>query len=239
MRIYPAIDISGGRAVRLLKGDYSNMTVYGADPAAVAEEMVLKGASHMHLVDLDGAKSGTAENMRIILEIKRRSGAFCEVGGGIRSLDMIERYLGSGIDRVILGTAAADGAFLSEAVRLFGDRIAAGVDARNGRAAVRGWTEDSGIDAFELCERLADAGVRTLIYTEIARDGTLGGIDAGLYERLAKEVSSDVIASGGIASIGDVAALKKAGAAGAIIGKAYYTGAIDLAEAVALAEEQR
>ena len=233
MIIFPAIDLYGGKAVRLYQGDYAQMTVYSDDPAALGERFVSLGADHIHLVDLEGAKSGSTPNFEFIRAIRARSGAFCEIGGGIRSMETVDRYLSAGLDRVILGTAAVkDPAFLDAALAKYGDKIAVGVDIRDGDVSVSGWTEGTGLDAFSFCAGLQDRGVSTLICTDISRDGAMRGANRALYRRLAGELSLRITASGGVSSLEDVTALRELGLYGAIIGKAYYTGAVDLAAAV-------
>ena len=236
MLIYPAIDLYQGEAVRLYKGDYSQMTVYSHDPAAIAEKFAQAGASHMHIVDLEGAKNGTTPNFETILEIKRRGGLFCEVGGGIRSMETIERYVSAGIDRVILGTAAVtQPGFLEEAAKAYGSKIAVGMDLKDGYVAIKGWTEQSGLTPWEFCEKLQKIGIETIICTDISRDGAMKGTNHDLYRELMDRFSMNIIASGGVSSMEDVEKLAKAKLYGAIIGKAYYTGAIDLARAIEVA----
>ena len=236
MLIYPAIDLYQGKAVRLYKGDYSQMTVYSHDPAAIAEKFAQAGATHMHIVDLEGAKNGTTPNYETILEIKRRGGLFCEVGGGIRSMETIERYVSAGIDRVILGTAAVtQPGFLEEAAKAYGSKIAVGMDLKDGYVAIKGWTEQSGLTAWEFCEKLQKIGIETIICTDISRDGAMKGTNHDLYRELMDRFSMNIIASGGVSSMEDVEKLAKAKLYGAIIGKAYYTGAIDLARAIEVA----
>lgn len=236
MLIYPAIDLYQGKAVRLYKGDYSQMTVYSHDPAAIAEKFAQTGASHMHIVDLEGAKNGTTPNFETILEIKNRGGLYCEVGGGIRSMETIERYVSAGIDRVILGTAAVtQPGFLEEAAKAYGSKIAVGMDLKDGYVAIKGWTEQSGLTAWEFCERLQKIGIETIICTDISRDGAMKGTNHDLYRELMDRFSMNIIASGGVSTLEDVEKLAKAKLYGAIIGKAYYTGAIDLARAIEVA----
>ncbi len=238
MLIFPAIDLVGGKAVRLLRGDYAQMTVYNNDPVAVAKDFAAAGATHIHLVDLEGAKDDGTPNLETILKIKSESGLFCEVGGGIRSLDIIARYLDSGIDRVILGTAAVtDTAFLRRAVSLYGNRIAVGVDIRDGCVAIRGWKETAPVGAFAFIQEAIRLGAQTFICTDISKDGAMQGTNFELYRRLTDRFSADFIASGGVSSLDDVRELTSVGVHAAIIGKAYYTGAIDLAEAVRIAEK--
>ncbi len=237
MLIFPAIDLMGGEAVRLLRGDYAQKTVYSADPVSVARSFRDAGCTWVHLVDLDGARSGETPNFAAVRRIKAEAGLACEIGGGIRSMETVERYISAGLDRVILGTAAVtDPAFLEAAVAAYGDRIAIGVDIRDGAVAIRGWTESSGLDAFAFCERMQALGVRTLICTDISRDGAMAGANRELYRELSQRFSIQITASGGVSSIEDVKALRELGLYGAIIGKAYYTGAIDLREALEAAK---
>jgi len=238
MVIFPAIDLYEGKAVRLYQGDYAQMTVYSDDPPALAKDFTAAGAAHIHLVDLEGAKTGETPNFDVVRAIKASSGAFCEIGGGVRSMAVVERYLGAGLDRVILGTAAlTDEAFLRAAVEKFGEKIAVGVDIRGGFVAIRGWTEQSAQDAFSFCQKMQAMGVRTLICTDISRDGAMRGTNRALYERLSGELDLQIVASGGVSTLDDVRSLAEMGLYGAIIGKAYYTGAVDLREAVAAASE--
>ena len=237
MLIYPAIDLYGGKAVRLYKGDYAQMTVYSDDPISVAADFVAQGANQMHIVDLQGAKTGETPNFDTICAIKKATNAFCQVGGGIRSMDVIRRYLDAGIDRVILGTAAVTTpGFVEEAVNQFGSRIAVGIDIKDGCVAIKGWTENSGLDAFSFVKKMDTIGVKTLICTDISKDGAMEGANHSLYKQLGKAVSMDIIASGGVSSMADVCQLTKMGIHGAIIGKAYYTGAINLKTAVEAAK---
>ena len=233
MIIFPAIDIIESKAVRLYQGDYAQMTVYSDDPPALAEEFLRCGADPIHLVDLEGARTGLTPNLDTVCAIRRRTGAFCEIGGGVRTMDTVDRDLAAGLDRVILGTAAVrDPAFLDAALEKYGEKIAVGVDMRGGEVAVSGWTEGTGLDAFAFCADMQRRGVKTLIITDIARDGAMRGANRAMYQRLARELTLDITASGGVSSLEDVAALRALGLYAAIIGKAYYTGAIDLREAV-------
>ena len=237
MLIYPAIDLYQGKAVRLYKGDYAQMTVYSDDPPAIAEDFAKSGTSHMHIVDLEGAKTGQTPNFETILEIKRRGGLFCEVGGGIRSMQTVQRYLENGIDRVILGTAAVtQPGFLEEAAKKYGRKIAVGMDLKDGFVAIKGWTEKSELTAFDFCQRLQEIGINTIICTDISRDGAMRGTNHQLYQALMKRFSLEIIASGGVSSLEDVQRLAQAGLYGAIIGKAYYTGAINLKQAIEVAK---
>lgn len=237
MLIYPAIDLYDGKAVRLFKGDYAQMTVYSENPPSVAEDFRSYGATHMHIVDLEGAKSGTTPNLKTVLAIKERGGLFCEVGGGIRNMQTVDTYLGAGIDRVILGTAAVtEPDFAARAVEKYGDRIAVGIDIKDGFVAIKGWTEKSTVTAMDFCRQMEEIGVKTIICTDISRDGAMKGTNHALYETLMREVNLQIIASGGVSGMADVERLRKQNLYGAIIGKAYYTGAIDLRRAVEVAK---
>lgn len=236
MIIYPAIDLFEGKAVRLFKGDYAQMTVYHENPVEVARDFKAKGATHIHLVDLEGAKFGTTPNLETVCAIKAATGLFCEIGGGIRSMAVVEQYMSAGIDRVILGTAAVtDTAFLKAAVEKYGERIAVGIDIKDGFVAIKGWTEKSEEDAFSSCEKMQKLGVKTLICTDISRDGAMQGANHGLYKELSEKFSMQIIASGGVSALEDVKRLAAMDIHGAIIGKAYYTGAINLQEAIEVA----
>ena len=243
MIIYPAIDLVGGKAVRLFKGDYAQMTVYSDDPPGVAENFIKAGARRIHVVDLEGARDGGTPNFDTVLAIKRAADAaaaledggpaFVEIGGGIRDDETVAKYLDAGIDRVILGTAAVkDPAFLERCVSRYGGRIAAGIDVKDGFVAVKGWTELSQYRLEEFARMMQNAGVKTIICTDISRDGAMRGTNRELYWQLSESLDIDITASGGVSTIEDVEALTALGIHGAIIGKAYYTGAIDLAEAV-------
>ena len=237
MLIYPAIDLYEGKAVRLYKGDYAQMTVYSDHPEEIAQDFAQKGAQRIHIVDLEGAKSGETPNFETVCRIKSTSGLFCEIGGGIRSMDVISRYAAAGVDRVILGTAAVtDPGFVEKAAAAYGEKIAVGVDIKDGYVAIKGWTEKSELEAFAFCRRMNDLGMRTLICTDISRDGAMRGTNVGLYRELSQELGMQIIASGGVSSMEDVKALRKLCIHGAIIGKAYYTGAIDLREAIEVAK---
>ena len=237
MILFPAIDLYEKKAVRLVKGDYAQMTVYSEDPPSMAEKFAAAGATHLHIVDLEGARSGTSPNFETVCRIKDKSGLFCEVGGGIRSMETLERYFSAGLDRAILGTAAVrDRAFREKAVSRYGERIVIGVDIRNGRVAVSGWTEDSGLDVFSFVKELEQEGVSVILCTDISKDGALGGTNRELYQELSARSSLKIIASGGVSSLQDVETLAEMGLYGAIIGKALYTGAVDLSEALEAAE---
>lgn len=233
MILFPAIDIVGGKAVRLFKGDYDQMTVYSENPAGIALDFKACGATHIHIVDLEGARDGGTPNIDTILEIKKQSGLFCEVGGGIRSMEVVDRYLTAGIDRVIIGTAAIqDESFLKEAIKKYGDKIAVGADIREGFIAVKGWIERSQVTADEFFEKMQNLGVKTIICTDINRDGAMAGTNLHLYRAMSRRYNVEITASGGVSSMADIKALKDMDMYGAIIGKAYYIGAIDLKEAV-------
>ena len=237
MLIYPAIDLFEGKAVRLFKGDYAQMTVYSENPPEIALDFKACGATHMHIVDLEGAKSGTTPNFETVCAIKKAGGLFCEVGGGIRSMEVIEKYVSAGIDRVILGTAAVtEQGFVEKAVKEYGDRIAVGIDIKDGFVAIKGWTEKSELTAFDFCQKMQDTGVKTLICTDISRDGAMKGTNHSLYNELMEKFSMQIIASGGVSSMEDVERLAKNNLYGAIIGKAYYTGAIELKKAIEVAK---
>ena len=237
MLIFPAIDLYGGKAVRLYKGDYNQMTVYSDRPWEIALDFAKSGATCLHLVDLEGAKNGDTPNLETIKKILSVSGLFTEVGGGIRSEKTVRTYLDAGVDRVILGTAAVtDRDFLCRVVEAYGEKIAVGVDIKDGKVAIRGWTEKSEYDAFDFCAQMEKIGVRTLICTDISKDGAMMGTNRELYRALSKQFSLRIVASGGVSSLDDVKALADMKLYGAIIGKAYYTGAIDLSEAVEVAK---
>ena len=236
MKIFPAIDLLSGKAVRLYKGDYDKVTVYSDRPYEIAENFRSLGAENLHLVDLDGAKSGRLDNIDTIKEIIKKTDLFTELGGGIRSMETAEAYLSAGIDRVILGTAAVtDREFLERAVDKYKEKIAVGVDIKDGYVAIKGWTEKSQFSAEDFCMMLEKIGVSTIICTDISKDGAMSGTNRELYKDLSSRFSLDIMASGGVSSIDDIIALKNMNLYGAIIGKAYYTGAIDLKEAIRIA----
>ncbi len=237
MLIYPAIDLYEASAVRLFKGDYAKMEVYSNNPLEIARDFENCGATHIHIVDLEGAKSGTTPNLETVCNIKQNTGLFCEIGGGIRTMAVIEKYINAGIDRVILGTAAVTKpGFAEEAVAKYGEKIAIGIDIKDGFVAIKGWTEKSEIDAFDFCRRMEGIGVKTVICTDISKDGAMSGTNHELYKKLSEEFQLQIIASGGVSSIEDVKGLRKLDLYGAIIGKAYYTKAIDLREAIEVAK---
>ena len=229
MQIFPAIDLRGGQVVRLYQGDYDQETVYAADPCAVARDFLAAGARYLHVVDLDGARDGTLANFETIAALVRQGGLYIEVGGGIRTEERIRRYLDLGVDRCILGTIAVkDFAFTERMAQKYGDRIAVGVDARDGFVAVSGWKELSAERGVDFCRRLRDAGVKTVIYTDISRDGAEQGTNLDLYRELAGIEGLDITASGGVSSIEELRELQAIGTKAAILGKALYTGRLDL-----------
>jgi len=237
MLIYPAIDLFEKQAVRLYKGDYNQKTVYSNDPVSVAKDFKAAGASCIHLVDLEGAKEGTTPNFDIVKAIKKEVGLFCEIGGGIRNLETIKKYIDAKVDRVILGTAAVQNEdFVKDAVKLYGDKIAVGIDIKDGFVAIKGWTETSSLDVFTFTKKMQDIGVKTMICTDISKDGAMQGTNRELYKELSSKYSINIIASGGVSSIDDIKALKDMNLYGAIIGKAYYVGAINLKEAIEVAK---
>ena len=237
MYIYPAIDLYGGKAVRLFKGDYAQMTVYSDDPVSVAKDFAAAGARRIHLVDLEGAKIGRPANLDTIAKIVAETCLFAEVGGGIRDMETVESYFEVGVSRVILGTAAVkDPDFLKAALTKYGEKIAVGVDLKDGFVAIKGWTETSGLKAEEFFEKMQNLGVKTIICTDISRDGAMKGANRELYRELSAKFDIDLIASGGVSSMEDVTALAAMKLHGAIIGKAYYIGAVDLKQAVEAAK---
>ena len=233
MKLYPAIDLYDGKAVRLYKGEYQQMTVYNENPVAVALDFQKAGATCIHLVDLEGAKFGTTPNIGVIAKILEQTDLFVEVGGGIRTLETVDAYLSLGVDRVILGTAAVtDRTFLAAALQKYGEKIAVGVDLKDGYVAIKGWTETSQWTADAFFADLEKLGVSTVICTDISRDGAMQGTNRQLYKELSEKFKIQLIASGGVSDLADVKALKAMDLHGAIIGKAYYTGAINLKEAL-------
>ena len=233
MILFPAIDLFEGKAVRLYKGDYAQMTVYSEHPEEIAQDFAACGATHIHLVDLEGARSGETPNLDTVLKIRESTGLFCEIGGGIRSMEIVERYLSAGLDRVILGTAAIENEdFLRRTVEKYGDKIATGADIRDGYVSVKGWTEQSGVTLEAFCEKMEEIGVSTVICTDISRDGAMRGTNREMYRMLSEKFRLNITASGGVSTLEDVRSLRAMNLYGAIIGKAYYTGDINLKEAV-------
>ena len=236
MFLFPAIDLYQGKAVRLFRGDYTQMTVYSDDPTLVAMDFRNAGADHLHLVDLEGAKFGTTSNLETIRKIVQTAQLSTEVGGGIRDMQTVAKYLELGVDRVILGTAAVtDPEFLQEALDKYGEKIAVGVDLKDGYVAIKGWTEKSDLTAEAFFGKMQVLGVKTVICTDISKDGAMQGTNRQLYRDLSQKFTIDLIASGGVSSLDDIAALRKMDLYGAIIGKAYYTGAINLSQALDVA----
>ena len=239
MKIFPAIDLYEKKAVRLLRGDYANMTVYSENPVKVALDFEKKGARYIHMVDLEGAKSHSVStpNLSVVEEVVKATGLFVEIGGGIRNMETVERYFNAGVSRVILGTAAVtDRDFLTAAVKKYGKRIAVGADVKDGYIAIKGWLESSEYTLDAFLEDLSQLGVDTVICTDISRDGAMKGTNTALYAEIASKYKVNLIASGGVSGMDDLARLAEIGIDGAIIGKAYYTGAVDLARAIEVAK---
>ena len=237
MILFPAIDLYEKKAVRLYKGDYANMTVYSHNPIEIALDFQNKGCTHIHMVDLEGAKDGTTPNLAIVQSIAEETSLFVEIGGGIRSMETVRAYLDAGVDRVILGTAAlTDRAFLQAALDAYGERIAVGADVRDGYIAIKGWLETSQTSLEDFLSDMQALGVKTVICTDISRDGAMRGTNLELYRRVSREFGMQIVASGGVSDLSDVRELRKMELYGAIIGKAYYTGAISLEEAIEVAK---
>lgn len=239
MKIFPAIDLRDGKVVRLLKGDYDKMTVYGEDPVATAKGFEAEGAEFLHVVDLDGAKDGDTPNFQVVKRLAAETGLKVEIGGGIRDEETIRRYIDAGVYRVILGTIAVkDPEFTTRMIGKYGDKVAVGVDISGRQVAIHGWTEVSGISVDDIFAKLCADGVSCIICTDIAKDGAMEGTNRELYKELSEKYPVDIVASGGVSSMEDVEALRSMGVYGAIIGKALYTGAIDLKKAIAKEEVQ-
>lgn len=240
MIILPAIDLYEGKAVRLLRGDYNQMTIYDKNPENIAQKFKDAGAKNIHIVDLEGAKEGTTPNLETVKKIVSKTDLKAEIGGGIRSTDVIEKYVNAGVTRVILGTAAVENeVFLDEALKNFGDIIAVGIDIKDGYVATHGWTENSAYKYDDFMKKMQDKGVKTVICTDISKDGAMRGTNLDLYRELKEKFSVNVIASGGVSSLDDVKALSEIDVCGAIIGKAYYTGAIKIEDAVKYESERK
>ncbi len=238
MKILPAIDIRGGKIVRLTNGDYDKMKVYGDDFHSVIDSFLDCGAKCLHVVDLDGAKDGALSNFSMISEILSSSSLEIEIGGGIRDEERIKKYLDAGAERVILGTAAINNRpFLIDMVKKYGEHIAVGVDAKNGDVATHGWLEGSGVDSISFCRELADIGVKTVIYTDISKDGALMGTNLDVYKTLSEINGLNIIASGGITYLDEIKKLREMNIYGAIVGKAIYEGRLDLGRAIAISED--
>ena len=237
MYIFPAIDLYDGKAVRLYKGDYAQMTVYSENPIEIARDFEAAGARFIHMVDLEGARDGSTPNLSIVADVAKNTSLFVEIGGGIRDMETVEKYLLAGVSRVILGTAAVNNeAFLREAVAKHGEKIAVGADVKDGYIAIKGWLEQSAYTLEAFMEKMQSLGVKTVICTDISKDGAMKGTNRELYRDLSQKFSMDIVASGGVSDMEDIHALTAMNLYGAIIGKAYYTGAIDLAEAISAAE---
>ena len=237
MIILPAIDLFDKKAVRLYKGDYNQMTVYSDNPLEIALDFQNKGAKYIHMVDLEGAKNGTTPNLEIVRRVANETDLFVEIGGGIRDMQTVDRYLSSGVSRVILGTAALNNReFLLAAIDKYGDKIAVGADVKDGCIAVKGWLEKSNVTLEEFLDDMELIGIKYVICTDISKDGAMSGTNLELYKRLSEKYSLQIIASGGVSDIENVKQLRKMNLYGAIIGKAYYTGAIDLKEALEAAK---
>lgn len=237
MTLLPAIDLYEKKAVRLYKGDYQNMTVYSENPIEIAQDFEAKGCTHIHMVDLEGAKDGTTPNLSIVEQVAKETNLFVEIGGGIRTMETVERYLNAGVSRVILGTAAVnDEAFLRAAVAKYGEKIAVGADVKDGYIAIKGWLEKSAVTLEAFLEKMEAIGVKNVICTDISKDGAMHGTNLALYRELSQKYKLDITASGGVSSMEDVRQLRQMNIYGAIIGKAYYTGAIDLKEALEAAK---
>ena len=237
MILLPAIDLYDRKAVRLFKGDYQNMTIYSENPIEIARDFENCGAKYIHMVDLEGARDGTTPNIAIVERVAKETALFVEIGGGIRSMETVDRYLAAGVSRVILGTAAVkDPAFLKESVAKYGEKIAVGADVRDGKISIRGWLETADVTLDEFLANMEAIGVRNVICTDISKDGAMRGTNLELYKALSAKYSLDITASGGVSGMEDVRQLRAMDIYGAIIGKAYYTGAIDLREALEAAK---
>lgn len=237
MILFPAIDLYEKKAVRLYKGDYQNMTVYSKNPIEIARDFEAAGATHIHMVDLEGAKDGTTPNISVVEQVAKETSLFVEIGGGIRSMDTVKRYLDAGVSRIILGTAAInDEAFLREAAAAYPGKIAVGADVKDGYIAIKGWLETSAVTLDAFLAKMEAIGIRNVICTDISRDGAMRGTNLELYRELARKYSLDITASGGVSTMEDIRQLRGMDLYGAIIGKAYYIGAIDLKEALEAAK---
>lgn len=237
MILLPAIDLYDKKAVRLYKGDYDNMTVYSDNPIEIARDFERCGAGYIHMVDLEGARDGTTPNIEIVEQVAKETGLFVEIGGGIRSMETVDRYLNAGVSRVILGTAAVkDETFLREAAGKYGEKIAVGADVKDGFIAIRGWLETSQLTLDDFLRKMESIGIKNVICTDISRDGAMRGTNLALYRELSRKYAMDITASGGVSTMEDIRQLRQMDLYGAIIGKAYYTGAIDLKDALEVAK---
>lgn len=237
MIIFPAIDLYDKKAVRLYKGDYENMTVYSENPIEIAKDFEKCGATHIHMVDLEGAKDGTTPNISIVSQVAKETSLFVEIGGGIRNIEIAQKYIDAGVSRIILGTAAVeDENFLKECIEKFGDKTAVGADVKDGYIAIKGWTQKSKLTLDDFLLKMQKLGVKNVICTDISKDGAMKGTNLELYRELSQKYSLDITASGGVSTIEDIKNLREMDLYGAIIGKAYYIGAIDLKEAIEVAK---
>ncbi len=237
MNIFPAIDLFDKKAVRLFKGDYNQMTIYSENPIEIARDFEAQGAKFIHMVDLEGAKDGTTPNLEIVAQVARETGLFVEIGGGIRSMETLKKYFDAGVERAILGTVAVTNEeFLKEAISTYGDKIAVGADVKDGYIAIKGWLEKSTFTLDAFFAKMQELGVKTIICTDISKDGAMRGTNLEMYAELSKKYSVDIVASGGVSTISDIEQLRKMNLYGAIIGKAYYTSAINLREAIEVAK---
>ena len=237
MILLPAIDLYEKKAVRLYKGDYENMTVYSENPIEIARDFEACGCRYIHMVDLEGAKDGTTPNLSIVEQVAQETSLFVEIGGGIRTMETVERYLNAGVSRVILGTAAVnDETFLQAAVSKFGEKIAVGADVKDGYIAIKGWLEKSAVTLEDFLQKMEAIGVKNIICTDISKDGAMRGTNLALYRQLSQKYKMDITASGGVSTLEDIRQLRQMDLYGAIIGKAYYTGAIDLRDALEVAK---
>mgnify|MGYP002543677810 CR=1 FL=1 len=236
MILLPAIDLYEKKAVRLLKGDYRRMTVYSENSIEIAHDFEKQGAEYIHVVDLEGAKDGTTPNLAVVRQIAKETGLFIEVGGGVRDMETVERYFDCGVSRVILGTAAVtDEEFLAEALDRYAEKIAVGADVKDGCIAIKGWLEQSSYSLSAFLDKVQQMGVKNVICTDISKDGAMRGTNLAMYRELAEKYALDITASGGVSSLEDIRHLRRMGLYGAIIGKAYYTGAVNLKEAIEVA----
>jgi phosphoribosylformimino-5-aminoimidazole carboxamide ribotide isomerase len=237
MIIFPAIDLYDKKAVRLYKGDYENMTVYSENPIEIARDFEKCGATHIHMVDLEGAKDGTTPNISVVEQIAKETSLFVEIGGGIRNIETAQKYIDAGVSRIILGTAAVENEeFLKDCLDKFADKTAVGADVKDGYIAIKGWLEKSKLTLDDFLSKMQSLGVKNVICTDISKDGAMKGTNLELYRELSQKYSLDITASGGVSTIDDIKSLRKMDIYGAIIGKAYYIGAIDLKEAIEVAK---
>ena len=238
IEIFPAIDLHNGQAVRLKQGSYNDVEVFFKNPIEVLEFFNKNNLKNLHIVDLDGAKDGFTKNYEVIKKLVEKKDFFVQVGGGIRDEERIKKYIELGVDRVILGTIAVENEeFLKNMLEKYGDKIAVSVDAKNQKVAVKGWIETMEIDSLEFCQKLSDLGVKTIIYTDISKDGMLAGTNIDIYLKLSKLVKSNIIASGGITFLDEIKELNKNNIYGAVVGKAIYSGKLELKDVLSVSEE--